>query len=225
MQSTTSQIRELRTRSYHEMRHKIKSSSLMMLMMAVCSVSAFHIPGSLTACRPSSYLLAKRKNRKQKPSAQNSMGFGGVAVEPCACGSGEAYKDCCGLIHGNPETYSSANASQVVRARYSAYAKRVVDFVVESTHPENPSFEDDMQHWKDTIARDCYDDFELNKCIILEEYYEDSEEVGTVKFEAHMTNRDTKERSAFVETSTFERHPGSGAWLYKSGIFEQKENS
>ena len=95
-----------------------------------------------------------------------------------------------------------------------------MDFIVDSTHPDNPSFDKDIEHWKDTIAKNCYDNFHLNKCVILEENYEGegADEVATVRFEAHMTQRDTKERSAFLETSTFTRHPKSGSWLYKLGM-------
>ena len=57
---------------------------------------------------------------------QSASGFGGAAVIPCPCGSGEPYNKCCGRLHSNAKVYGDASAEEVVRARYSAYAKRQV---------------------------------------------------------------------------------------------------
>jgi len=48
-------------------------------------------------------------------------------------------------------------------------------------------------------------------------------QVATVKFIATMIQVDSRELTAFMETSTFERcgkHIRQGAWLYRSGIVE-----
>jgi uncharacterized protein YchJ len=45
-------------------------------------------------------------------------------------------------------------------------------------------------------------------------------EVATVQFVANMIQVDSRERTAFMETSTFERggkHIRGGAWLYRDG--------
>jgi uncharacterized protein YchJ len=45
-------------------------------------------------------------------------------------------------------------------------------------------------------------------------------EVATIQFVANMMQVDSKERTAFMETSTFERggkHIRGGAWLYRYG--------
>lgn len=52
--------------------------------------------------------------------------------------------------------------------------------------------------------------------------------VATVKFIAHMIQRDLKEKTSFMETSTFERSSTGnvvGPWLYKSGIVESSFDS
>ena len=85
---------------------------------------------------------------------KSSSGFGGAAVEDCPCGSGLGYMKCCGKLHKDANTYATALPSQVVRARYSAYAKREVDFIVGSTHPLNKDFMTDIEHWKETIRYD-----------------------------------------------------------------------
>jgi hypothetical protein len=69
-------------------------------------------------------LFAKKKRRA--PKETKNTGFGGAAVVPCPCGSGLGYMKCCGKIHKDPKAYAAASAEQVVRARYSAYAKRDV---------------------------------------------------------------------------------------------------
>jgi SEC-C motif-containing protein len=158
-------------------------------------------------------------------TAAGAGGFGGAAAEPCNCGSGIAYAKCCGRIHRSKDVADAlalVRPSEVVRARYTAYAKRVVDFIVASTHPDNPSYANDVEHWKKKIESNCYDNFVLNKCVILEEL-DLSETVATVKFLARMTHRDTGERTAFVETSTFERDKVTGAWLYRDGVITSPE--
>jgi SEC-C motif-containing protein len=130
---------------------------------------------------------------------------------------------CCGKLHKDVNAFALATAEQVVRARYSAYAKREVDFIVASTHPLNKNFITDIKHWKETIQTNCYDNFELTNCEIVDETYdgEGEKEIAKVKFIAKMTQVDSKEKTAFMETSLFERagkHIANGAWLYKEVI-------
>ena len=87
------------------------------------------------------------KNKKKKRATRNtignrtqsSSGFGGASIAPCPCGakgddgSQKVYMKCCGLLHSSADKYASAKAEQVVRARYSAYAKRQVCFVLYCT--------------------------------------------------------------------------------------------
>jgi len=180
-------------------------------------------------------LFAKKSSKKKRGGRNtpgqrtaSASGFGGAAVEDCPCGSGLGYMKCCGKIHKDPEAYAKATAEQVVRARYSAYAKREVDFIVGSTHPLNKDFMTDIEHWKETIRTNCYDNFELKSCKILSESYEGEgdKEIGKVKFVATMTQVDSREKTAFMETSKFERagkHIRGGAWLYKSGEIESPD--
>ena len=132
---------------------------------------------------------------------------------------------CCGRLHSDPAVFAAATAEEVVRARYSAYSKREVDFIVGSTHPLNKNFISDIEHWKETIRMNCYDNFELNSCEIIDEIYEGEgdQQIAKVKFVAKMTQVDSREKTAFQETSTFERAGKNimgGAWLYKEGLIE-----
>jgi len=72
-----------------------------------------------------------------------------------------------------------------------------------------------------SCRNNCYDNFKLTKCKILDEKYEG--EIAIVKFIATMIQVDLKEKTSFMETSTFEKLTQGkmmGAWLYKSGIVE-----
>ena len=139
--------------------------------------------------------------------------------------TGRRYMKCCGKLHKDSTTYAQSTPEQVVRARYSAYSKREVDFIVGSTHPLNKNFISDIEHWKDTIRTNCYDNFELTSCQIISEEItgEGDNQTATVRFVATMTQVDSREKTAFMETSTFERagkHIANGAWLYKEGLVE-----
>jgi SEC-C motif-containing protein len=112
--------------------------------------------------------------------------------------------------------FQKATPEQVVRARYTAYAKREIDFIIQSTHPMNEKFVGDIAHWREQIDVNCYDNFELTKCAIVEEKVMDDDKTATVCFVANMVQRDSRERTSFQETSTFERV--AGAWLYKEGV-------
>lgn len=58
-------------------------------------------------------------------------------MEQCPCGSGLNYTECCGaVIAGNR---NARTAEELMRARYSAYAKGEIDFIYNSTHPEKRS--------------------------------------------------------------------------------------
>lgn len=70
-------------------------------------------------------LFAKKKLKSNKKQAKTS-GFGGKAIEPCPCGSGLGYMKCCGKLHTDSAEFAKATPEQIVRARYSAYAKRQV---------------------------------------------------------------------------------------------------
>ncbi|MCP5048957.1 MAG: hypothetical protein GY940_17435 [bacterium] len=53
--------------------------------------------------------------------------------EECPCGSGQGYKDCCRPFHKGNKTPKTAEA--LMRARYSAYVKGRVDFLLDTWHP------------------------------------------------------------------------------------------
>ena len=54
--------------------------------------------------------------------------------ESCLCGSKQPYLNCCSIYHTKSELPSTAE--QLMRSRYTAYALKLVDYLVETTHPD-----------------------------------------------------------------------------------------
>lgn len=58
-------------------------------------------------------------------------------MEPCPCGSGRDYVECCQpLIQG---TQSATTAEALIRSRYSAYVKAQIDYIYATTHKSRQS--------------------------------------------------------------------------------------
>lgn len=53
--------------------------------------------------------------------------------EPCPCGSGNAYSDCCGPLHAGA---AAATAEALMRSRYCAYVRGDADYLRASWHPD-----------------------------------------------------------------------------------------
>ena len=56
-------------------------------------------------------------------------------VEPCPCGTGQAYADCCGRWHAGPARGRAPDAAALMRSRYSAYVRGLHDYLLETWHP------------------------------------------------------------------------------------------
>lgn len=52
--------------------------------------------------------------------------------QPCPCGSGKAYLDCCQPIHAH---VSAPTPEALMRSRYSAYVLGLVDYLLATWHP------------------------------------------------------------------------------------------
>lgn len=168
-------------------------------------------------------------------------------MAPCPCGSNNSYSKCCGLLHRDTTAYKQATAEQVVRARYSAFAQKQPEFLILTTHPLNKDFNTDLKKWKESIRMNMYDNFELSKCIIVEEIYLDhdneenkndnkteknneskaindnsinSNQQAQVKFVAQLILKQSGEVTAFMETALMERAQTHGGWLYLNGTID-----
>lgn len=56
----------------------------------------------------------------------------GRMLDPCPCGSGSSYAECCGPLHDGA---AALTAGALMRARFSAFAIGDSDYLVRSWHP------------------------------------------------------------------------------------------
>lgn len=124
---------------------------------------------------------------------------------PCPCHSGKKYKQCCQPYH---KGILPSNALKLMRSRYSAYALGMVEYIIATTHPNNPDASIALSDWQKAIgdfAKTTY----FRGLKILE--YVDGEEEAFVTFEATLSDGIMKEKSRFLKVE--------GKWLYESGVF------
>lgn len=68
-------------------------------------------------------------------------------AEKCPCCSGKTYEECCeGIIKG---IRKAATPEELMRSRYTAYAKAEVDHIIESTYPSERDSNDreEIRNW------------------------------------------------------------------------------
>ncbi|AXH10992.1 hypothetical protein CP960_10730 [Malaciobacter halophilus] len=127
----------------------------------------------------------------------------------CICGSDKKYKKCCKELHdGKP----AKTALELMRSRYSAFALCKVDYIIKTTHYENPEFTLNKKRWQNDIFNFCsYTDFKNLE--ILES--EDGQEESFVTFKATLYQNNLD--ASFTEKSRFLKVDGN--WYYVDGIF------
>ena len=125
----------------------------------------------------------------------------------CPCCSSQPYKDCCLKYH---QGSFAENALKLMRSRYSAYALNLVDYIMKTTHPKNPSFELNSKNWEKKILQ-FSQNTTFEKLEIVD--FTDGEQEAFVTFTAHLKqgNRD----ATFTEKSRFEKI--GKQWLYLDG--------
>jgi len=127
-------------------------------------------------------------------------------MDECPCGSHASYDECCRpLIKGERQ---AATPEQVMRSRFSAYAKGEIGYLFTSLHPAHRADFDEKK------TRTWAEHSEWHGLKILDTSGggpEDSE--GTVEFLASYTEKGT--RIEHHELSTFRKE--SGAWYFVGG--------
>lgn len=128
----------------------------------------------------------------------------------CPCHSGKKYADCCESFHQgvqNPQT-----ALQLMRSRYAAYAKGLPDYIIKTTHPDNPSYKKDHAQWRKEISRFChfteFRDLEISE-------FTDGEREAYVTFTAYLDQNQID--TTFTERSRFLKEDGQ--WLYRESTY------
>lgn len=133
-----------------------------------------------------------------------------IAKTTCPCGSGRQYADCCEPFHhgATPDSPES-----LMRSRYSAYAKGLIDYVIDTTDPLGKAWDGDMTAWVDRI-RKFSNKTTFDGVRILSTHVEG--DAGVVRFHARLKAKSGD--LSFTETSQFTRR--DGRWLYTEGVIE-----
>ncbi len=129
-------------------------------------------------------------------------------MKKCPCTSGKCYIYCCQPFH---KGVLPKSPGELMRSRYSAYALGLSDYIIKTTHPENPLYEKDLVEWRSSI-----DAFSKSRAFIGLEIHEEfllQENEGVVIFTARLEVAG-KDHS-FTEKSIF-RKKGK-EWLYWLG--------
>jgi SEC-C motif domain protein len=125
----------------------------------------------------------------------------------CPCGSEKRYLECCGRYHNGAQ---AEDALKLMRSRYAAYVKQLPDYLMKTTHPDNPSYTLDVELWRKKILH-----FAQNTLFVGLEILEfvDGSKNASVTFTAYL--KQDERNAGFTEKSSFEKV--DGRWLYKDG--------
>ncbi len=125
----------------------------------------------------------------------------------CPCCSGQSYAKCCEPFH-NGEPPPSALA--LMRSRYSGYALKKIDYIIKTTHPDNPESKKALSIRKKEI-RNFSESTKFKGLEILA--FKDEGSESTVSFKALLSQNGID--CSFQERSLFKKV--EGLWLYLSG--------
>ncbi|HIW35805.1 MAG TPA: YchJ family protein [Candidatus Treponema faecavium] len=131
-------------------------------------------------------------------------------TELCPCGSGKPYSSCCyPIIQG---TVLAPTAEALMRARYTAYVKHEIDFIIDTCEHAEGINEIDRNA---TIAWSNESVWQGLKILRTEKGTENDTE-GVVEFEATYTRKGL--RDVHHETGSFKKIDGK--WLYSVGVLK-----
>ena len=130
--------------------------------------------------------------------------------DTCPCGSLKKYKKCCKPFHDKinfPKT-----ALELMKSRFSAFAVCNSEYIIFSTHSNNPDFTQDLKSWNNDILN-FSKNTRFEKLEILE--FIDGEVESFVTFKATLFQ--DKNDISFIEKSRFLKT--EEIWKYVDGQF------
>jgi SEC-C motif-containing protein len=125
----------------------------------------------------------------------------------CPCGTGRELAECCGpYIAG---TRQAPTAEALMRSRYSAYAQKNAEYILDSHDPKTRD-DADLDATRDWANRTTW----LGLEIVATEAGGERDDSGVVEFVARFNDENGREHSHH-EVSRFIRH--EGRWYYQDG--------
>lgn len=133
-----------------------------------------------------------------------------VIDSTCPCKSGLDYNDCCKPYHEGAKV--AEDPATLLRTRYSAYARGLADYIMETTDAEGSAWWHDAEAWRANTRQFANSaTFEGFRVISSEVAGDDAH---TIMFKAKISQKGKD--ISMVETSQFVFR--EGRWLYKSGV-------
>jgi SEC-C motif domain protein len=125
----------------------------------------------------------------------------------CPCRSDKPYKECCQHYH---DGFPPENALCLMRSRYSAYALQLADYIIKTTHPQNPLFNPNKEAWKrDILAFSQSTRFDGLTIVNFTDGERDAQVTFTVYLLSSGANISFTEKSLFKKEGPW--------WLYYTG--------
>lgn len=124
----------------------------------------------------------------------------------CPCGSEKDYSACCEPLISGSQTAETAEA--LMRARYSAYVKEAVNFILDTTHPDQRD-----QYTEGGIRRWARNSEWRGLTILETEKGGAEDDTGTVEFVAEYVEKTRRNRHH--EIAQFRRQ--EGLWYFYDG--------
>mmetsp|Transcript_22321 Transcript_22321/g.88604 ORF Transcript_22321/g.88604 Transcript_22321/m.88604 type:complete len:283 (+) Transcript_22321:20-868(+) len=161
-------------------------------------------------------LAATAPKKKKSPRRPEPKGFG--AAPPCPCGSGAPFSSCCEPILRDADARRAATPAQIVRSRYTAYARADWAHLIATTHPTNSAYTEDRAKWLAELRAQPYAEYRFVGADILSCEQDDQADTpeAAVAFVAKLRHKPTNDKADFQERSYFLKDPAAG-WLYVGG--------
>lgn len=148
----------------------------------------------------------------RKPARRNSKGGAGV----CPCGGGELklqYEKCCKPYHAG-EAFEP-DATTLMKARFTAYANGLVDYVVRTTHSQNTEFQGAKQ-LADDVQATCARMMLTKLEILNSENVSENEACVLFRVTYFLRKGSRGDKKFLVENSRFLQE--GGRWFYREKI-------
>ena len=129
----------------------------------------------------------------------------------CPCGSGKKYSKCCKPFH--KELQLPATALELLRSRFSAYALKQFDYLINTTHPSNPEYKTNKNAWRKELQTNTQHTKFVNFEVLPTEQFillSANQTCITFKVTSYTKNNELQQ---IIETSIFENLKDK--WLYK----------